>query len=25
VDNGTAGHLYITLNVGGTLTRVQIV
>lgn len=25
VDNGTAGHLYITLNVAGVLTRIQIV
>jgi len=25
VDNGTIGHLYITQNVAGVLTRVQIV
>lgn len=25
IDNGTNGHLYITLNVSGTLTRIQIV
>ncbi len=25
VDNGTTGHLYVTLNVAGILTRVQIV
>ena len=25
VDDGTTGHLYITLHVGGVLTRIQIV